>query len=255
LTPSITYFICTLPRSGSWLLAESLEQTELAGRPREYFARKFLSEEEEASGYANTLTRIIEQGTTSNGVFGVKFHWHQFEFAPEVIWPGADGEIPVAVLLEEQFANLRYVWLTRRNKARQALSYYRASVTGQWWDIPGVDPESSLSPPAEFDFDQIRHMEDMLLDHEAKWQKYFEENDIDPLVLIYEEFAHDHTIAVREVFSHLGISYPERMDIRPRLLRQSDELTERWLDRYLALKRREMTCCARGEQSTGIKPS
>src|SRR6516162_9826660 len=75
---------------------------------------------------------------------------------PEVIWPGADGEIPVAVLLEEQFANLRYVWLTRRNKARQALSYYRASVTGQWWDIPGVDPESSLSPPAEFEFDQIR---------------------------------------------------------------------------------------------------
>lgn len=188
------------------------------------------------------MARIIEQGTTPNGVFGVKLHWHQFEFAPEVIWPGADGPIPVAVLLQEQFANLRYVWLTRRNKARQAISYYRASVTGQWWDIPGVETGSLPSSFAEFDLHQIRHFEDMLLNHEAKWQKYFEENDIDPLVLIYEEWAHDHMIAVREVFSELGISYPELMDIRPRLLRQSDELTERWLDRYLAWKRQDISC-------------
>lgn len=239
MTPATTYFICTLPRSGSWLLAESLEQTELAGRPREYFARKFLDEAEIASGYSHTLTRIIEQGTTPNGVFGVKLHWHQFEFAPEVIWPGADGSMPVAVLLEEQFPNLRYVWLTRRNKARQAISYYRASVTGEWWNIPSVEAETPLSTPAEFDFHQIRHLEDMLLNHEAKWQKYFEENDIDPLVLIYEEWAHDHIIAVKEVLSDLGIPYPEQMDNRPRLLRQSDELTETWLDRYLALRRRD----------------
>src|SRR5262249_56036499 len=43
--PSSSYFICTLPRSGSWLLSEGLEKTGIAGRPREYFEPKLFSGE------------------------------------------------------------------------------------------------------------------------------------------------------------------------------------------------------------------
>jgi LPS sulfotransferase NodH len=37
VVPRRSYLVCATPRSGSTLLCETLEQTGIAGRPREYF--------------------------------------------------------------------------------------------------------------------------------------------------------------------------------------------------------------------------
>jgi trehalose 2-sulfotransferase len=236
LTPKISYFICTLPRSGSWLLSESLEQTRIAGRPREYFEPKLFEKESEAT-YPAALARIIRAGMTDNGVFGVKFHWYQFEYAPRVLAPDRYAKVPVPCIMAQQFPNLRYVWLTRRDKVRQAVSYFRASKTGQWWKIAGVNADSDALAAPEFDFDRIRYLEQLVVNHETKWQRYFEEHDIDPLVLVYEEFADNHVAAVLEVLNHLGVLCPRRLNTMPRLLRQADSLTDELVERYIALKR------------------
>jgi LPS sulfotransferase NodH len=237
LTPKNCYFVCTLPRSGSWLLCESLEQTRIAGRPREYFEPKLFEKKPEAR-YPEELARIIRAGTTKNGVFGVKFHWYQFEYMSQIIAPDRRAEVSIPCLVAEQFANLRYVWLTRRDKVRQAVSYFRASKTGQWWKIPGVNTDDDDPATPKFDFDRIRYLEQLLVNGEAKWQKYFEEYDIDPLVLVYEEFSDDHESAVLEVLSYLGLHSPRQMNLKPRLLRQADALTQEWVERYITLKHR-----------------
>jgi LPS sulfotransferase NodH len=235
LTPKISYFICTLPRSGSWLLCESLEQTRIAGRPREYFEPKLFQNGSEAT-YSGVVARIIRAGMTKNGVFGVKFHWYQFEHSPRIIAQDCDYKVSVPCLMAEKFPNLKYVWLTRRDKVRQAVSYFRASKTGQWWNIPGVNKSTDAPAVPKFDFDRIRYLENLVVNHEAKWQKYFEEHAIDPLVLVYEEVADDHRAAVLEVLSYLKVPYPKRTNFEPRLLRQADTLTEEWVERYFALK-------------------
>jgi LPS sulfotransferase NodH len=238
MTPHIFYFICTLPRSGSWLLSEALERTGIAGRPREYFEPKLFEKHSNAT-YAEAVSRIIRTGTTNNGVFGAKFHWYQFEYAPRVVRTHDDSDTPVPLLMAARFPNLRYIWLTRRDKVRQAVSYYRAIKTGQWWKIAGVRNGKSAQPPLEFDYAYIQRLEKLILAHEAKWQKYFEEFDIDPLVLVYEEFCRNVGIAVREVLAHLGIAQSRKQRLRARLQRQADTVTEEWVERYTDLKRRE----------------
>lgn len=235
MRPQRSYFICTLPRSGSWLLAESLEKTKIAGRPREYFD-PVIFEKKSSEEKRGALANIIQKGMTENGVFSVKFHWYQFEFAPRLLTSNGDANLPIPILMARRFPNLSYIWLSRRDKVRQAISYYRASKTGQWWEIPGVNADTEPQIP-EFDFDRINYLERLLLSHESRWQKYFEENDLDPLFLVYEEFVDNHALVVTEVLKHVGISQPDHLDIRPRLKRQSDALTEEWVERYQAMKK------------------
>src|SRR5262249_20823009 len=146
--PDTSYFICTLPRSGSWLLSESLEKTGVAGRPREYFEPK-LYEDNPAVDPIESLDKIIRKGMTRNGVFAAKLHWYQFEFATRVV--ARESDMPVPLLIDRRFPGLCYVWLTRRDKIRQAVSYYRASKTGVWWQIPGVTAVDHSARALEFD--------------------------------------------------------------------------------------------------------
>ncbi|PWJ86906.1 LPS sulfotransferase NodH [Mesorhizobium loti] len=233
MTPDTSYFICTLPRSGSWLLAESLEKTGVAGRPREYFEPQLFSAMTN-DALPSAINRIIRKGMTSNRVFGAKLHWYQFEHAPRIISHRQPGELPVALLMARRFPKLKYIWLTRRDKVRQAVSYYRATRTGVWWDIAGISPPVARLP--DFDFQRILQLERLLLRHEACWQRYFDEHDIDPLVLVYEEFCDNHVEAVELVLQHLGIEYAKLGKIRSRLRRQADEVTEEWIERYLGMK-------------------
>jgi LPS sulfotransferase NodH len=234
LIPNLCYFICTLPRSGSWLLAESLERTRIAGRPREYFEPK-LYVDKPALSYATAINAIIPKGMTKNRVFSAKLHWYQFEFASRLFAGHDQNDAPTALVLAESLPGLKYVWLTRRHKTRQAISYYRASKTDKWWHIPGVNDEVPPLTP-EFDFDRINHLERLLLNHEAQWQKYFDENNIDPLLLVYEEFADDPAVAVREVLMYMGLSAPKGINLETRLHRQSDAVTEKWVETYSELK-------------------
>ena len=47
--------------------------------------------------------------------------------------------LETAQLLSKAFPNIRYLWLMRQDKARQAISYQLASSTGQWWIIDDAE--------------------------------------------------------------------------------------------------------------------
>src|SRR5206468_3361533 len=87
VVPKRSYAICTNPRSGSWLLAEGLQSTRIAGRPREWFhpdsegerSGKWGLAHPKQAGYADYMNRVIQEATTRNGVFGVKLHWYQMD--------------------------------------------------------------------------------------------------------------------------------------------------------------------------------
>jgi LPS sulfotransferase NodH len=83
--PSVrSYAICALPRSGSTLLSWALDDTGVAGHPREYFGPR------KASAYAQQwglpthrsmlsfLHAMTEASMTENGIFGLKIHWYDF---------------------------------------------------------------------------------------------------------------------------------------------------------------------------------
>ena len=270
LVPRITrsYLVCATPRSGSTLLCEALKATGVAGCPEEYFEavpatgtrrrpRDYLAglddpealalvggdvpDEQPAYSslrgverYADHLARVREWGTTPNGVFGAKIMWTQLgdlaTFAGED--PGCRGR-PYADLLATLFDDPRYVWVRRRDTVRQAVSLWRAMQT-QFWRANEEPPVSRPgAPEPRYSFAALHHLARMLRDDDAGWERFFAERRHPVLVLTYEELAADLLGMVRRTLDHLGVAPPEGPLPAPRQMRrQSDELSERWVEAY-----------------------
>ncbi len=236
-----SYIICTNPRSGSWLLSEGLGATNLAGNPREWFnvleeraqTRVLEGSARTATDFAAYLKHVLASATSPNGVRGIKLHYYQFaDLAQKLakIYPS----LSTAGAMAAAFGEPRYVWLTRRDKARQAISYFRACHTEEWWQIDGISRPPGSARPVDFDSSAIRHLELTLENNDNAWRQYFRTNDIDALVIDYEELVVDYAANVSRVLQWLGIPSAKHIPIpAPRLKRQSDAVTERWLARYL----------------------
>lgn len=236
---SLSYVICTSPRSGSTLLAEALDSTGVAGHPDEFFdvhaevegqiRRRFGAEKDPLEAY---LMKVIRFSKTKNNVFAWKAHWHQFEH----FWQRLLG-VPLAApgvdrgLFMEVFPNLRYIWLRRRDRLRQAISYEKAIQTEMWRSYAG----RSQTPKSRPAFDKARV--DTRLNEidrmEAAWDAFFTRHGIEPLVIWYEDFIPDYEKTVLGLLRHLEIRLPEKFSVpSPRLLKQSDEETEKWIEAY-----------------------
>lgn len=248
MRPHTSYIICCTPRSGSWLLSETLEGTGIAGRPKEYFMREheqIWSQRWGVSHYPDYLTRVLEAGTTPNGVFGVKAHWYQFADVPAKLrqLPGYKA-VATPDALAQLLPNLRYIWLTRQDKVRQAISYAQALQTKAWWKIDGPIDKTTCIPPiieepnappktAQFDATEIGRLLKLLKAHDAAWERYFVREGITPLVIAYEDLAEAYESTIRRILRHLNISTPERLVLsEPRLKKQADSQSEQWVRRY-----------------------
>ena len=157
-SPVATYIICTNPRSGSWLLSEGLASTGLAGNPREWFN---LGEEQQHRArwrmdhstdlFAAYFGQARAESTTSNGVSGIKVHYYQLaELTKKMAAIEGFRGLTDAQLMSKAFPNAKYLWLTRRDKARQAISLRLASSTSEWWaidDSPANSREDHTGDP------------------------------------------------------------------------------------------------------------
>jgi LPS sulfotransferase NodH len=243
-----TYIICTNPRSGSWLLSDGLSSTSEAGNPREWFnlteEQKYRAQwrmgHETNLNFANYLRMARDDSTTSNGISGIKLHYYQMLDLRKKIEtieniPGLTN----ISMMSRLFPHAKYLWLRRRDKARQAISLYIASHTDEWWSIDGVVPEKrdgvNSDPP--FDARAIARIEATLQGGDAKWQAYFQASGIVPLVVYYEDMAAKYHEIIASVLKWLDVANADAVVVPPaRLKRQSGVRNEEWLSRYLALE-------------------
>jgi len=240
-TPLKSYLICAVPRTGSYLLCDMLQATGVAGKPNEYFSpsyQKHWSERWGSEDYGSYLRRVVEIGTTPNGIVGVKSHPWQFNhFATQ-----AAGRAPVQYserpsVLEQWFPDLHYVWLRRRDKLRQAVSYARSLQTNIWWDAD-LEPVPNATPNPDaltFDFDLITQSVARLVEEEDMWRRYFVATKIEPLTIFYEDLVRDPEGSVRAVLDMLRVQPPPDAGAkRPSFRRQADATTTSWIRSYRA---------------------
>lgn len=232
-----SYLICTTPRSGSNFLCEVLQSFGVAGCPHEYFWNPpFWHEQWGVSDFPSYFERILQEGRTPNGVFGMKIMWyHLEEVLPKLALIFHDEEAPLPQRLETAFPNLRYIWLTRRDKVRQAVSFHRALQTKVWksTDVPQSPP---VTPT--FDFDAIAGLLDLVEGEDRSWQEYFEGNGIVPLTITYEEMADALEETVRRILRFLDVPVPEDLSFpQTQHRKQADALSDEWVERYRALER------------------
>jgi LPS sulfotransferase NodH len=267
--PMLSYLVCATPRSGSTLLCELLDQTGVAGHPEEYFEalrhsgvprrpHEYFDPQRHAniierlafrempdgvvrpanplwdpSEYGRYLNWALEQGTTSNGVFGAKLMWGYLgDFATLLRSIEGMGELPLPALLSRAFPGLRYIQITREDKVRQAVSLWKAVQTQAWRQ---EDDDRGPIPEPVFSFRAINFLIRLLTAHDASWDAYFLGLGQPPqLKVTYEELAADPEPVVHRVLDHLGIPAPEPLPLSaPRLSVQADSLSEEWVGRVL----------------------
>jgi LPS sulfotransferase NodH len=225
-------------------LAEGMEDTGLCGIPREYFREDYEGiyrrewDVPPNVSHRDYVSAVVGAGTTPNGTFGVKLHWGHFARLLDLCRANSGvADTTASEVIRSVFPNPRYVYLTRRNKARQAISLYRAILLDTWWAFD--DPETTETQHAvrdsKPDFDEIANLEAGLVRDDMRWMDFFDTNRLRPHLLTFEDLTSSYQRAVLEVVSHVhdaesaGVSVPP-----PRLRAQADATSEAWLEEYLA---------------------
>jgi len=232
------YLICSVQRSGSWLLCHALQDTGVLGVPAEYFHRgdeEFWRGRWGATTEEAFLQALRDQPVSANGVWGSKMMWNYFADALTRLraWPhlGLASDAADPDVLAAAFPGVRYVWLRRDDKLRQAISLWRAGATGQYALTDGQQPA-----PPPFDQAAISRLVQWVEEGEAGWRRWFAAHSIAPLEIVYEDMTRRLTTVVRDISAFLGVPLPQDLGpVHPRMLRQADHHTERLVERFRSL--------------------
>ncbi|WP_308635513.1 Stf0 family sulfotransferase [Paenibacillus silvisoli] len=228
--PKQSYTIWFSQRTGSTLLYKALQSTGVAGNPGELLHMC----EPETAGMPE-IVRIWEEGSTPNGVFGMKVSMYH---ANHEGWLAAfrrafniGEDVPRSVVWETAFPNGKHIVMSRRNQVRLAVSWWRAIVSGEWHREHGQKP-SNAEISGEYSFDAISHLLTETAMREAAIEDFLTEAGITPMTIVYEDFIANYERTVRDVLDYLGIDQEGVRIAEPYFDRIADEVAEQWVQRF-----------------------
>jgi LPS sulfotransferase NodH len=238
--PRRCYVVCTIPRSGSNLLTDGLHATRRAGRPKQFFLQKYEAQFAAAhdlnpgGDFAAYIRQITKATATSNEVFGFKLmSWYLDDFLGRLRATCAFGGTATSDLdlLHNAFPRLQFMRIVRRNKLRQALSKARAAQTNLWKVQDGKSAQGEPQFDAELIEQSLREAERQ----EQIWERFFQRIGIRPFEVEYEKLCQDYEETIRGVLDFLRISLRRETRIGPPVtIRQADEISRMWEERFLA---------------------
>lgn len=249
VAPESCFFICHTLRCGSTLLSDALSSTGVAGYPEEYFPERTANgrvsvatvaalkdPETWQSDWTRTpfdecLDRVLRSGTSANRVFASKLKWLNMPFLDETLGTLHERTgVTLAGRLERLFPNLRYVWITRRDKVRQAVSLVKARQSAQW---KAMSASVQHSGQLDYSFHVIDTALRRIVREESAWEEFFTHADITPITVIYEDLIRNYESTVRRLLDDLEISLPSDYDFpAPRVHKQADATSDEWVGRY-----------------------
>jgi len=232
--------VCATQRSGSTLLIEDLRNNGL-GRGEEHFLPLI----QNADAHSDLIFRLIENATDANQVATIKVMANYMPAVDAYLsrnrFSAAEDGVYAAVA--DVFADAFWIYLRRRSVVHQAVSRLMAAKTGVSHAIasdradfiPGqakVGGQADYNSTVEVGDVEIREgVLDICLEN-AAWERFFAENNIEPLRLVHESTATDlsYINAIRE-----GLGFPTGEIRSERNLlklsnRKSDEIIEAFVD-------------------------
>jgi LPS sulfotransferase NodH len=243
MKPKRSYFICKTNRTGSQLLCEALRSTGIAGQPNEHLYIGEKSNYHKAYGTRTgeeLLAKIVELGSTPNGVLGLCVELPKIEvlaFVRQVKGQDLPFE-SLPDLLRSLFPDPKYIWLTRRNVVRQAVSWWKACQSEVWHaSADEKTPQATRTP--EYNYEAIDQLVSEVVMREAAWEEYFSMACVQPLTVVYEDFVAQPRETVAQILEFLEIPYSNPLpDWTPRNVKLADATSEEWVQRYRKEKQR-----------------
>ena len=246
-----SYLILATPRSGSTLLGQGLQASGLAGEPKEFFGHKmqFWMERWRTPTLPAYAARLRQARATSNGVFGAKLLYQQLLHLESTARKDPElADLPLPDILNRLFPSLHCVWVTREDKVRQAISWFKARQTGIWGQDQGRSGaklgrawrlgDEPLEPgELAFDYDGIAALKRQAEAEDAAIAQFLAESGMTPFRVIYEEFSPRHEETVLALLRWLGVTPPSDLTVpKPRTVKLADDRTDEWVARFRELQ-------------------
>ncbi|NJC07837.1 Stf0 family sulfotransferase [Polymorphobacter fuscus] len=209
-------------RSGSTYVSSLLAANGLPGLSHERFAdawRHIVDPPGEAFGaFLNTAL-----SDAHGGCFATKLMWPHLARLAEATGHGRDEAADLGAL----FRPARWIQVCRADKVAQAVSFWRAKMTGRW-QVYATEAE----PEPEYDFLAIRNALHEIELGDRLWDDFFARAGIEPLRVTYEALVADLPGGLSELLSALGLPAEvpaERVGLR----RQRDSYSKALQERFL----------------------
>jgi trehalose 2-sulfotransferase len=246
-----SYLVLATPRSGSTLLGQGLQASRLAGDPKEFFGHKmsFWMERWRTPTLPAYLARLSQARATPNGVFGAKLLYRQLLHLESLARREPElADLPLPEILDRFFPNLHLVWVTREDKVRQAVSWFKARQTGVWGQDQGQSTpklgrawrlgDEPLQPgELAFDYDGLATLVRQAEAEDAAIGQFFAASGIEPFRVIYEEFSPRYEETIFALLRWLGVTPPPDLALPdPRTVRLADDRTDEWVVRFRELQ-------------------
>ncbi|MEL6403327.1 MAG: Stf0 family sulfotransferase [Chloroflexota bacterium] len=233
MVAEINYAILSSHRSGSTLLCNLLSQTGVAGKPGEYFShwRGRSLDNFTLTDYPAYIDYVVESSRTPNSVFGMK------------MMAGDDGFSGILQRLETVpdykalsdpekirtfFPNIKFIYLTRRNKVAQAVSWWKAAQSDHYHTSVGEDtPDFEM----KYDADAITHLFQEAVMEECAHQAFLTKMNAIPLTIVYEDYIQDMPATIARIIDFLGIEDDYTFH-PPQIKQMADDITAEWIERY-----------------------
>jgi len=259
---SRSYVLACTPRVGSHLLSDALTSTRVAGLPREWLPRfpadampltprdrlRLVTQAPSQDTYDAAIDgayirKILASGTSENGVFGIVIHWFMLQDAVRRLRAFFDTrESSPHRVLSSAFPNLSYVWLKRRDKVAQAVSWYKAIQTGTYVGRH-ARADAGDEERLRFDYGQIRYLLSALTAFENGWASFLSASGVTPLVLCYEDLSAHYVATIRSVLDFLQLDASGVDIVPPTREKYADAHSLEWIERFKLLHHRARPAC------------
>jgi LPS sulfotransferase NodH len=243
-----SYIICTTTRSGSTLLCNLLSKTGVAGKPESYFHQlavsswaKALDVPPQADGneleLLRTVFRVVRRnGSAGTDIFGLRLMRKSFDFLMtqlDLLYPNLTSD---TARFEAAFGCTHYVHLTREDKVAQAVSLIKATQTGLWHMAPDGTELERNAPPQSLRYNGARIARYVagLTVYDEDWERWFENQQLAPVRVTYENLSNDLTGTLSKLLARLGLNRAAANGIVPNIARLADETNQNWAKRYRA---------------------
>lgn len=228
----LTYLICAVQRTGSLLLCETLCDTGVAGLPPGGLFRLVTDKDRHPPGITE-IQDSVRATATRNGVSGSRMFWNGWS----TLLQNARAALSLSdssdldVLSELMGDDLRFIWLRRDDKLRQAISFWRATHPKEQFRYP-TGPSESVNVPV-FDYEKIEGFLRLVSDQDAAWLEWFEANHVSACEVMYEQFAANRRGVAERILDLLEIEHRSVNLPIPNVRQQADENTERYVSLFL----------------------
>ena len=213
-----TIMIAMTARTGSTHLCGALAAAGDVGRPGEIFNPRGVAwAERERRGVHSFTDYMRSFNDEPSPVFIFKTNWQDFA--------------PFAQDWRRLFPNLRVAYLDRKNLAAQAVSLYRAQISGTWHQPAQQARATPDDQRHSFDLARICALMQELSAEKQAWERFFNAEGLTPARLFYEDFQKDVGIGLGFLAREMNLGL--RLEVPPGtgFEKLADALTLDWVER------------------------